>query len=434
MTEDLIREIQVEHLGEARFDSHLASQMFLEEDTQLMHMAPGFAEDDPSRRFFRFETAGPRKKLFFDSAKTKCAIVTCGGLCPGLNDVIRAIVMESYYAYGVKEIWGIRYGLAGFIKKYGYEPVRLTPEMVDSIHSFGGTILGSSRGVQDMGEIVDWLTEHEINMLYVIGGDGSMKAANAISKKVGERRLPIAVVGIPKTIDNDINFVPKSFGFDTAVEKATEAVCCAHIEAKGAFNTIGMVKLMGRESGFIAAQTSLAMRDVNFVLVPELQFEMDGEDGFLNRLHQRMLERAHAVIVVAEGAGQHLLEGTGKYDASGNVVLSDISEYLKQRIKAFFKEKGTPIQIKYIDPSYIIRSVPANKNDASYCGLLGQNAVHAAMAGRTRIIISCIMGKFVHVPLDIVTSKRRKMDPHSELWRAVLESTGEWNVRGMRAR
>lgn len=427
-----IREIKVASLGEQKYDSQLASGMFLRHEVRRLRVPVDMVEHPDDNRNLRFEVAGPRKKLYFDPKNVKSAIVTCGGLCPGLNDVIRAIVLESHYAYGSGEIYGIRYGLAGFIEEYGYEPVMLTPANVDSIHCFGGTMLGSSRGVQDMGKIVEWLVNHEISILYVIGGDGSMKAAQAIAQAIRKAEQKIAVVGIPKTIDNDINFVPMSFGFDTAVAKASEAVACAHVEALGGKNTIGLVKLMGRESGFIAAQTALSMRDVNFVLVPELPFEMDGEDGFLARLHQRIISRSHAVIVVAEGAGQHLLSGTGKYDLSGNAVLSDIAQYLQSRIKAYFMEKGTQVTIKYIDPSYIIRSVPANKYDASYCGLLGQNAVHAAMAGRTEMIVSKIMDEYVHVPLEIVTAKRRKMDPQGELWRAVLESTGEWNVRGMR--
>ena len=379
-----------------------------------------------------FEAAGPRKKLYFDPSRAKCAIVTCGGLCPGLNDVIRAIVMEAHHAYHVPSIMGIRYGLEGFIPACGHQPMELTPERVADIHRFGGTILGSSRGPQSAEEIVDSLERSNVSILFVIGGDGSMKAALSISREVQARNLKIAVIGIPKTIDNDINFIPQSFGFETAVYKATEAIECAHAEAMGCHNTIGLVKLMGRESGFIAAQATLSMRDVNFVLVPELPFEIDGPQGLLEAVFKRIRARGHAVIVAAEGAGQHLMQGTGKYDPSGNIVLSDIGTFLKERLKKFFAERNQDLTIKYIDPSYIIRSVHANTSDAAYCGQLGQHAVHAAMAGRTGIVVSRIMDEFVHVPLELVTAKRRKMDPKSELWRTVLESTGQWTVKGMR--
>lgn len=249
-----------------------------------------------------FEAAGPRKKLYFDPSRAKCAIVTCGGLCPGLNDVIRAIVMEAHHAYHVPSIMGIRYGLEGFIPACGHQPMELTPERVADIHRFGGTILGSSRGPQSAEEIVDSLERSNVSILFVIGGDGSMKAALSISREVQARNLKIAVIGIPKTIDNDINFIPQSFGFETAVYKATEAIECAHTEARGMPNGIGLVKLMGRESGFIAAQATLAMKEVNFVLVPEAPFTLEGEGGLLPALEERLKSRHHAVIVAAEGA------------------------------------------------------------------------------------------------------------------------------------
>lgn len=383
---------------------------------------------DPVR--LDFEAAGPRKKLYFDPSRAKCAIVTCGGLCPGLNDVIRAIVMEAHHAYHVPSIMGIRYGLEGFIPAYGHQPVELTPERVADIHRFGGTILGSSRGPQSAEEIVDSLERSNVSILFVIGGDGSMKAALSISREVQARNLKIAVIGIPKTIDNDINFVPQSFGFDTAVDKATEAIGCAHVEAVGTPNGIGIVKLMGRESGFIAAQSALALREANFVLIPEAPFQLHGDGGLLPALERRLKLRGHAVIIAAEGAGQHLLQQNEARDASGNPVLSDVGSLLRTSIVDYFHGK-MPISIKYIDPSYIIRSVPANANDRVYCGFLGQHAVHAAMAGRTEMVVAKIMDRYVHIPLDLVTKKRRKLDIRSGLWRAVLESTGQGELTGM---
>ncbi len=372
-----------------------------------------------------FEKAGPREKTYFDTSKVKCAIVTCGGLCPGINDVIRAIVMEATHHYHVASVIGIRYGLQGFIPRYGHDLVELTPDAVSDIHEFGGTILGSSRGPQPPDEIVDALERMNVSVLFMIGGDGTMKAAASVVKEIRARGSRISVIGIPKTIDNDINFVGQSFGFDTAVDKATEAIGCAHVEANGAFNGIGIVKLMGRESGFIAAQATLALKEVNFVLIPEASFSVEGPNGLLHQLENRLRKRKHAVIVVAEGAGQHLCQASGRTDVSGNPVLCDICTILLARIKDHFRDKGMEATIKFIDPSYIIRSVPANSQDRVYCGFLGQHAVHAAMNGKTGMVVSRLQSRYVHVPLELVTMKRKKLNIDSDYWRAVVESTGQ---------
>ncbi len=372
-----------------------------------------------------FELAGPRENLYFDPSKTKCAVVTCGGLCPGINDVIRAIVMEAYHKYRIPTVLGIKYGLEGFIPKYAHEVVELSPKLVADIHQFGGTILGSSRGPQRPDELVDSLERLNISALFMIGGDGTMRATHSIVEEVARRNLRISVIGIPKTIDNDINFISQSFGFETAVFKATEAIQCAHTEALGYKNGIGLVKLMGRESGFIAAHATLAMKEVNFVLIPEIPFALHGERGLLSELEKRLQTRKHAVIVAAEGAGQHLISSGGETDASGNPTLADISEVLRREIKDYLKARDIPFSMKYIDPSYTIRSVPANANDKVYCGFLGQNAVHAAMAGRTSMVVAKLMDRYVHLPLELVIHKRRKLNIHSAYWKAVLESTGQ---------
>ncbi|MES9997324.1 ATP-dependent 6-phosphofructokinase [Desulfovibrio aminophilus] len=371
------------------------------------------------------EKAGPREHLYFDSSKTKCAIVTCGGLCPGINDVIRAIVMTCHHNYHVASVLGIRFGLQGFIPSFGHNVIELTPKAVSEIHQFGGTILGSSRGHQPPEDIVDALERMNISALFMIGGDGTMRAASKVVDEISRRNLRISVIGVPKTIDNDINFVSQSFGFDTAVEKATEAIQSAHTEAVGVNNGVGLVKLMGRESGFIAAQATLALKEVNFVLVPESPFHFDGEHGLLPSLEERLRTRHHAVIVVAEGAGQDHCEISGEKDASGNPVLCDVSTLLINKIKDYFKGREMDVTLKFIDPSYIIRSVPANANDRVYCGFLGQNAVHAAMAGKTGMVVSRLLSRYVHLPLHLVTRKRKKLNVKSDYWRSVLESTGQ---------
>ena len=372
------------------------------------------------------ERAGPREKIYFDPFKVNAGIVTCGGLCPGLNDVIRALVMTLWYRYGVKRISGFMYGYRGFLPRFNLPVKQLTPDVVTKIHSLGGTILGSSRGFGEcVTEIVDTLERMNINMLFTIGGDGTQRGALNISEEAQKRGFKISIVGIPKTIDNDLSFVQKSFGFQTAVSRAVDSVACAHVEAHDAVNGIGIVKVMGRESGFIAAHTAMAINDVNYVLIPEVLFDLDGENGLLSNLERRLEQRNHAVILVAEGAGQEHMQGDDSVDASGNKKLEDIGVFLRDRINEYFKNKGIEINLKYIDPSYMIRSAPANPNDSTYCARLGANAVHAAMAGKTGMIISLIHSHFVHIPIHLAVSGRKRINPHQELWRDVTEATGQ---------
>ena len=374
-----------------------------------------------------FEKAGPRQKIFFDPRKTRAAIVTCGGLCPGLNNVIRSAFLELHHNYGAREVLGIRHGFQGLTFK-AEPPLVLTPELVDHIHRDGGTILSSSRGQQEIGEMVDFLVQRGIDILLCVGGDGTQKGSHAIAEEIARRRLPISVVGVPKTIDNDIQFVRQTFGYYTAIESARAILDGAHNESKGAPNGIGLVKLMGRDSGFIAAGAAVASQEVNFVLVPEVPLRLDGPKGFLAALHRRMVERHHAVIVVAEGAGQDLLEQENGTDKSGNRKKADIGVFLRDRISAYFKEKGTEANLKYIDPSYIIRSVPANSQDARLCDGYARNAVHAAMAGKTDLIIGDWYSVFVHVPIPAAVAGRKKVDPESDLWHAVISATGQPQV------
>jgi len=377
-----------------------------------------------------FEIAGPREKIYFDPSKLRCALVTCGGLCPGLNDIIRSIVLELYYGYGVRNIYGIRYGLQGFIPEYGHDIIDLTPDFVCNILDMGGSILGSSRGPQPIDEIVDSLERMNIGILFTIGGDGTLMAATKIADAVTERGLKISIIGIPKTIDNDIHMVSRSFGFDTAVDVATTAIEAAHNEAGGYPNGIGLIKLMGRYSGFIAATATLAQQDVNFVLIPEIDIDLEGDSGFLRTLEKRLDLRGHAVIVVAEGAGQIFFEGMkDERDASGNVKLKDIGLFLKDRIISYFQEKNIEISLKYIDPSYMIRSLSANANDSVFCGFLGRDAVHAGMAGKTKLIISHWNNCFVYVPMALSAGKRKHVLPNGKLWRTVLEATGQGSLK-----
>ncbi len=377
-----------------------------------------------------FEMAGPRKQIYFDPSKLRCAMVTCGGLCPGLNDIIRSIVLELYHGYGVRRLYGIKYGLQGFIPKYGHDVIDLNPESVTSILDLGGSVLGSSRGPQPIEEIVDTLDRLNIGLLFMIGGDGTLRAACKIADAILDKGLKISVIGIPKTIDNDINMVSRSFGFDTAVDVATRAIRAAHNEAVAYPNGIGLIKLMGRHSGFIAATATLAQQDVNFVLIPEIKVDLEGPNGLLTRLEERLVHRRHAVIVVAEGAGQEFFEDDDNAcDASGNLKLKDIGLFLKNRINRYFNAQQIEINLKYIDPSYMIRSLPANANDSVFCGFLGRDAVHAGMAGKTKLLVGHWNNHFVHVPMEAASGKRKQVNPNGKLWMTVLEATGQGSMR-----
>jgi len=386
-------------LGECRIQSPMSGVKFVDDGEHVLYhddLREIKALLDAGKEPACFEVAGPREKIFFDPSKLKCGIVTCGGLCPGLNDVIRAIVMGLHYHYGAQSIFGFRYGYEGLSPKYGHAPIELTPERVEDIHQKGGTILGSSRGPQDISEMVDMLERMNVGVLFTIGG--------------------------PKTIDNDIAFVQQSFGFVTAVTETRTSIYAAHMEAWGARNGIGLVKLMGRHSGFIAAAATLANSDVNFCLVPEVTFTLD---GLLEALRVRLERRHHAVILVGEGAGQDLLGQAQEKDASGNIRLGDIGLFLGDKIKQFCKENDIEATLKYIDPSYTIRSMPAGAFDSAFCLSLGYHAVHAAMAGRTNMVVGYWKNQFTHVPLPMAVSERKQIDPDGELWSMVRACTGQ---------
>jgi 6-phosphofructokinase 1 len=359
-----------------------------------------------------FELAGPRHQVFFQPSELRAGIVTCGGLCPGLNNVIRGLVMELTQGYGVSEVLGFRYGYEGLVRRHGIGPVRLTPTTVADIHQQGGTSLGTSRGEQDAEEVVDRLEELGVRMLFAIGGDGTFRGAMGIAQAVARRGLSIAVIGVPKTIDNDIHFIDRSFGFETAFSAAVDVIRSAHIEATGARNGIGVVKLMGRHSGFIACHAALASTDVDVVLIPELAFSLEGKGGLFEYLEGRLEQESHALLVVAEGAGQEHCTNGGPQstDRSGNAKLGDIGVVLRDRIVRHFASKRTEVTLKYIDPSYHIRSVPASPADSVYCWNMARNAVHAAMAGNTNMLIGRWHGRFVHVPMALATRFRKQVE------------------------
>ena len=383
-----------------------------------MYYRDPLSEDGPM-----FERSGPREHLFFDPAKTKVAVVTCGGLCPGMNNVIRSLYLQLHYHYGVPAVMGIRYGYSGFSSEASTPPMWLNAEIVNNIHQMGGTLLGTSRGPISADIVVDFLEQRGVSVLFTVGGDGTQRGAHNIVTEIQRRKLPISVIGIPKTIDDDVQYVNRSFGYFTAIEKAKDVIDSAHVEAHCVTNGISIVKLMGRDSGFIAAGASLASQEVNFTLVPEVPFKLDGECGLLACLHRRMLERRHAVIVVAEGAGQHLMPPADERDASGNLLHRDIGLFLRHKIRDHFQEQRFPVVIRYFDPSYYIRSVPASTVDSVMCDSFARHAVHAAMAGKTDMIVGLQHGVFVNVPIPMATKERKRLS--AEEWAQVVTATGQ---------
>lgn len=425
--------VKIHQLGPKRFfcpfadDLHASLKLarFKSDDDCVPLHLTHYDGRPPADQVF-FQIAGPRREIFFDPPSTRAGIVTCGGLCPGLNNVIRSIFLELHYHYQVPSILGFQYGYHGLNPASGYPPIELEKSVVSDIHESGGSILGTSRGPQDPRVMVDYLKSLGVCILFTIGGDGTQRGALAIHDEARRQDYPLAVVGVPKTIDNDIQFVSRTFGFTTAVADARDVIDRAHNEARAVINGVGLVKLMGRDSGFIAASAALASGEVNYVLIPEIPFHLDGPRGLLAVLDERLSRKRHAVIVVAEGAGQNLIGSTETLkDASGNIVHSDIGTFLRDRIRAHFAALNRPINVRYIDPSYIIRGQSANTEDAVLCDRLARSAAHAAMAGKSGLIIGFLHDRFIHVPIEMATRGRKKVEPSGSLWNAVLASTGQ---------
>ena len=416
---------RTDDLGECKIVSPLRATRFMDTSKRLLFRA----DIDELRAQFRagvdppaFELAGPRKRIFFNPATLKCGIVTCGGLCPGLNDVIRSLVFCLHEKYGVAKVYGFKYGYEGLVERSALTPIELTTRKLTQINEVGGTVLGSSRGPQPVGEMVDTLERLGIQLLFTIGGDGTLSGAHSIVEEIRRRGLKIAVVGVPKTIDNDISFIDMSFGFDTAVEAARHATRAAYVEASCHRFGIGLVKLMGRDSGFIASFATLADTQVGLCLIPEIAFSID---GVVRAARQRIQRDGYVVIVVAEGAGQSLLAEASESDASGNRRHGDIGVFLKDKIPEAFRAQGIAVTLKYIDPSYMIRSLPANARDANFCLRLGHAAVHAGMAGKTDMVIGSWRRRLTHVPIPAAISSRKKVGTDGYLWQTVLSVTGQ---------
>jgi 6-phosphofructokinase 1 len=418
-------DFRTDSLGECTIASPLRATRFMDTSKRLLFRA----DIDELREQFRagvdppaFELAGPQEKIYFDPSTLRCGIVTCGGLCPGLNDVVRSIVFCLHEKYGIARVYGFRFGYAGLVDQSALTPIELTTRRVSQIHEVGGTVLGASRGPQPVEDMVDTLERLGIQLLFTIGGDGTLRGAHSIVEEIRRRELNIAVVGVPKTIDNDISFIDMSFGFDTAVEAARQATRAAYVEASCHRSGIGLVKLMGRDSGFIASFATLADTQVGLCLIPENAFSID---GIVRAAGQRIERDGYVVIVVAEGAGQELLAEEAEWDASGNRSHGDIGVFLRDKIPKALQVQGISVSLKYIDPSYMIRSLPANARDANFCLRLGHAAVHAGMAGKTDTVIGSWRRRLTYVPIPMAVSSRKTIDTNGYLWRTVLSVTGQ---------
>lgn len=380
---------------------------------------------------FAYRSAGPRNSVFFNPSDVRAAIVTCGGLCPGLNTVIRELVVGLWDLYGVRQIFGITAGYRGFYSSSTQPLVQLNPSIVHHWHTKGGTVLQTSRGGFDLCKIVDAIQNQGFNQVYIIGGDGTMRGAVKIFNEIKQRKLNVAVVGIPKTVDNDVGIIDRSFGFQTAVEMAQQAISAAHVEAESAVNGIGLVKLMGRSTGHIVLHATLSSRDVDCCLIPELDFYLEGKGGLFEFLDQRLKENGHAVLVVAEGAGQDIIPRTESQkeerDESGNPVFLDVGVWLKSELKKWWDRDhpGELFTVKYIDPTYMIRAVHANATDNLYCTLLAHSAIHGVMAGYTGFVAGPINGNYAYIPLEDVACAKNPVNTKDHNWSWVRSVTNQ---------
>ncbi|KAL5215596.1 hypothetical protein ABZP36_006997 [Zizania latifolia] len=398
-------------------------------DVSLRHAFFDLASATPAP-LVAYRRAGPRQELSIDPARARAALVTCGGLCPGLNTVLRELVVGLQELYGVRDVFGVAAGYRGF---YGADAdhIRLDLATVDDWHKKGGTVLKTTRGGFDLNKIVDGIVAREYTQVYVIGGDGTMRGAVAIFKEFKRRGLNISITGIPKTVDNDIGIIDRSFGFQTAVEIAQQAIDAARVEAVSAVNGIGLVKLMGRSTGHIALHATLSSRDVDCCLVPELDFYLEDKGGLFEFLYERIKQKGHAVVVVAEGAGQELIPRTDdqkrERDESGNIVFLDVGPWLKSELGKWWKREhpGELFTVKYIDPTYMIRAVPANATDNLYCTLLAHSAIHGIMAGYTGFVPGPINGNYCYIPLEDVAAAKNPVDVNDHKWAWVRSVTNQ---------
>ena len=259
----------------------------------------------------------------------RVGVLTGGGDCPGLNAVIRGVVKKS--AGNNVEIIGIKNGWKGLVDN---ESVELGLESVSGILPKGGTILGTSRTnpykrPDDLARVIENYKKMKLDALIAIGGEDTLGVANKLSKE----GKGINVVGVPKTIDNDLNATDVTFGFDTAVNIATEAIDRLHTTAES-HHRIMVVEVMGRHAGWIAIHSGIAA-GADVILIPELKMDLEEICASLKRRHAK--GKGFSIVVVAEGAtfkeGQVITQEE-KLDSFGHVRLGGIGERLAAEIES----------------------------------------------------------------------------------------------------
>jgi len=397
-------------------DGHHDLQIWKDDSSWICSGPWVHAQDTPPTEHLQFLRAGPRKSLYWDPKKTKAAIVNCGGLCPGLNSVIRELVM-SLDMYGCKDIYGIVGGYKGVMEPEKW--LKLTPKYVEEMHVKGGSFLVSDRGNPPHLDMAKMYQKHGINQVYIIGGDGTAKGAMQTYEQMlgprpgkGYKGVDLmqaidhgcSMCSIPKTIDNDIPVLDFTFGFHTAVAKAVEAIDTAYTEATCNANCMGLVKLMGRHAGFIAMYACIAARHVDLCLISEMDVDMEEVKKYIA---EKMKTQKYCTVVIAEGLGDTLIQGGG-VDAGGNKTLADVGPWFKKQIEAHMKATGAPFTCKYIDPSYIIRAAPPDAFDSVYCSNLAQSAVHGCFAGYTGFCVGKYANHYAMLPIDEITSRKSR--------------------------
>lgn len=383
-----------------------------------------------------FPEAGPRKELCFDPHRVKAAVVTTGGLAPGLNSVVHSIVDRHFNTYELNEtlggaVYGIYDGFRG-LRDCASNSTTLNPKVTLDWLRQGGSNLGSIRFRDPQGEkhlvdeIAKSITQMAIDILYVIGGDGSQLIAHKVAQAVPS----ISVLGVPKTMDNDVLWVRESFGFDTTVEQATHAINALHFEAQST-RRVGLLQFFGAESGFVAANAALASGQVDLVLIPEAFNNLSDEQlqhywkmllGHLDDRVKRQAHMPHAIVVVAEGVETALVQQKSrKLGRKG-----DFLELLKQDIAGKVRDRrGRCLEIFVNEPRHYIRSGAANAHDQIFCERLGALAVDNGLAGYTNCMVSHWLTEYVLVPLELVVQGQKSIQTSGMFWRQVETSTGQ---------
>ena len=345
----------------------------------------------------------------------RIGLLTGGGDCPGLNAVIRAVVRKGIDTYG-DQLVGFRDGWRGVLEDVGEE---LTIESTRGILPRGGTILGSSRTnptkhEDGIGVVQATLARHQLDGLIAIGGEDTLGAANRLAE------AGVSVIGVPKTIDNDLGATDVTFGFDTALHVATEAIDRLHTTAES-HHRILVVEVMGRNAGWIALHSGIA-GGADVILIPEIPFDIDEVCRLIGRRHGR--GRYFSIVVVAEGAQPK--EGTmrlaaGEVDDFGHPRLGGIGHQLEREI-----EQRTGFETRATVLGHVQRGGTPTAFDRVLATRLGLAAIDAAHEGRWGTMTALHSTEIELVALrDAVAEVRRVPAEEYRALRGPVRLTGQ---------